>query len=95
MRVKLETKFVPQLAKALGKDKLEFEFEGKSVKDLLSALSARFGKRAREALYESNGSFTPEIQIILNGRRWVRKDKLHTRLKDGDTVTFLLFLAGG
>ena len=94
MKVHLKV-FLPVLPEAMGGKKLEVEFAGETVNDLIEHLLARYGRKAREALYDSQGQLDPVVQILLNGERWVTHDRLDTILQDGDEVMLLLMIAGG
>jgi len=94
MKVHLKV-FLPALPEAMGGKKLEVEFAGETVNDLIEHLLARYGRKAREALYDSQGQLDPVVQILLNGERWVTHDRLDTILQDGDGVMLLLMIAGG
>lgn len=87
--------FLPVLPEAVGRKELEVEFPGETVNDLIQHLVARYGRKARKALYDNQEQLDPVIQILLNGEQWVTHDQLDTRLKDGDEVMLLLMLAGG
>jgi MoaD family protein len=94
MKVHLEM-FLPVLPETIGRRELEVEFAGETVKDLIEHLVARYGRKARQALYDGQGQLDPVIQILLNGEKWVTHDRLDTRLQDGDEVMLALMLAGG
>lgn len=83
------------LSKVVGKEELEFEFSGTTVKDLIEEIVQGFGNKARAALMSERGEFDTMIQIALNKKRWITGDKLDTPLHEGDTVTFMLLIGGG
>ena len=86
---------LPVLPEAIGRKELEVEFDGETVNDLIEYLIARYGQKARQALYDSGGQLDPVVQILLNGEQWVTHDRLDTALHDGDDVVIMLMLAGG
>lgn len=94
MKVQLKL-FLPALPEAIGRKELEVEFAGQSVGDLIEHLVARYGRKARQALYDANGQLDPVVQILLNGEEWVTHDRLDTLLHDGDNLILMLALAGG
>lgn len=94
MKVNLEL-FLPVLPEAIGCKKLEVEFAGETVSDLIDHLVARYGRPARQALYDKQGKLDPVVQVLINGEAWVYHDQLDTTLQDGDSVVFMLMLAGG
>jgi MoaD family protein len=94
MKVHLKI-FLPVLPEAIGRKELQVEFDGETVNDLIENLIARYGRKARQALYDSNGKLDPVVQILINGEQWVTHDRLDTDLHDGDSVILMLVLAGG
>ena len=93
-RVHLEL-LVTDLPEAVGGKRLEVEFEGETVADLVSHLQKRYGQAARDALLDEEGLLDPVIQFVVNKEAWVRHDQLDRPLHDGDNVTILALLAGG
>ena len=95
MNVHLEIRLLPMLCKVVGKEELEFEFTGQTVKELIEALIQKYGHKARDALLTKHGEFDTMIQIALNRKIWVTADKHDTSLNEGDTVTLMLLIGGG
>jgi len=95
MKIRLEIRLLPMLAKIVGKGEFEFEFPGETIKELIEELVQSFGSKARDALMNDRGDFDTMIQIALNRKMWITGDKLDTPLNDGDTVTFMLLIGGG
>jgi len=95
MKVNLDIRLVPALAKLIGKNEIGFEFEGETVGDMVKELVSKYGLKARDALYDSRGCFDGMIQIILNKQKWITTDKLETPLKNNDNVSLMLLIAGG
>ncbi len=94
MKVHL-TILLPVLPEAIGNKELQVEFAGETVNDLIEHLIVRYGRKARQALYDTEGKLDPVVQILLNGEQWVPHDRLDTVLHDGDNVMFMIVLAGG
>jgi len=94
MRVRLKV-LLPVLTEAMGRKELEVEFAGETVNDLIEHLVARYGRKARQALYDEKGQLDPLIQVLLNGKEWVTHDRLDTALQDGDNVVLMIMMAGG
>jgi MoaD family protein len=94
MKVNLKI-LLPVLPEAIGRKDLEVEFAGETVNDLIEYLVARYGRKARQALYDEKGQLDPVVQVLLNGKEWVTHDRLDTALKDGDSVVLMMMLAGG
>lgn len=94
MKVHLQI-FLPILPEAIGSKELEVEFGGETISDLIDHLVVQYGRKARQALYDENGELDPVIQVLLNGEGWVAHDRLDTTLQDGDSVVFMMMMAGG
>jgi MoaD family protein len=94
MKVKLKI-FLPVLPEAIGRKELEVEFAGETVADLIAYLVTRYGRKARQALYDGRGQLDPVVQVLLNGEQWVTHDRLDTALRDGDEVVLMMMMAGG
>jgi molybdopterin synthase sulfur carrier subunit len=87
--------FLPALPEVIGGKELEIEFDGESVNDLIEYLVARYGRKAKQALFDEQGQLDPVVQILLNGEEWITHDRLDRTLHDGDQVVLMLMLAGG
>lgn len=94
MKVHLKV-LLPVLPEVIGGKELEVEFPGQTINDLLEHLVARYGRKARQALYDDEGQLDPVVQVLLNGKEWITHDRLNTPLQDGDSVILLLMMAGG
>jgi len=95
MKVTLKILALPMLSQAVGAKKLAIDFEGETVNDLIEHLVERFGPKAKQALYDEKGELDLMIQILLNEKEWVTRDRLDTLLKEGDTLAFMFLAAGG
>ena len=95
MKVELRLMALPALAKAIGNKRLEIDFPGETVADLVDYLVERYGKPAREALLDEEGNLDSIIQILINEEKWVVHDELDVPLKDGDSVILMLLVVGG
>jgi hypothetical protein len=58
---------LPALPEALGRKELDVEFARETVSDLIGHLVGRYGRRARQALYDKEGQLDPVVQILPNG----------------------------
>jgi MoaD family protein len=95
MKVRIEIVGVPMLSDVIGMKKFELDVPGKTVKDLLEELTRKYGVKVRKVLYDEKGAFDPMIQIAVNGEKWIPADRHDTPLSDGDTLIFMILLAGG
>jgi molybdopterin synthase sulfur carrier subunit len=94
MKVHLKI-LLPVLPEAIGGKELDVEFAGETVNDLIEHLVKRYGRKARQALYDEKGKLDPTVQVLRNGREWITHDRLDTPLQDGDSVIFMVMMAGG
>jgi molybdopterin converting factor small subunit len=95
MKINVEFLGVPMISDVIGKKKLELDIAGNTVKDMIDELIGLYGKKVREAFYDERGNFDMAIQITLNGKTFIPADKHQTPLNEGDTLIFMLLLAGG
>ena len=95
MKVFVEFLSLPLITQPLGKKKIEFEFQGSTLADLARALGSKI-KRVKDVLLASDGSIDNDIQIYINSVNPVeREDSQNTILNEGDTITFMMLIAGG
>ncbi len=95
MKIYLEFLGFPMVSDVLGKKKMELNFPGSTVLDVINELIRLYGKKIREAFYDEKGNLDVTIQTMLNRKTFIPADRHHTPLNDGDTLTFMLLLAGG
>jgi molybdopterin converting factor small subunit len=95
VRVELRLMALPALARALGGKKIEVEFPGDTVGNLVDHLVERYGDAAEEALLDDEGHLDSIVQILVNEKQWVVHDDLDVPLNDGDSVIFMLLVVGG
>ena len=95
MRINLEFLGLPMVSDVVGKQKLELDIPGNTLKDVMEELIRLYGRKVREALYDDKGNFDAMIQIALNGKTFIPANKHNTPLTEGDILIFMLLLAGG
>jgi molybdopterin converting factor small subunit len=96
MLVHLDISMMPQLAEAVGRKALDVDFQGGSVGDLIGHIAARFGRKAREAIFDGSGEVDPVVKVVLNSDRFIVREKFgSTELHGGDRVKIMAFFAGG
>jgi molybdopterin converting factor small subunit len=95
VKVELRLMALPVLARAIGGKKVEVDFAGETVADLVNHLVERHGKAAIEALLDEEGDLDSIIQILINEKQWITHDDLDVPLKEGDSVIFMLLVVGG
>ncbi len=95
MKINLELLGFPTVSDLLGMKELELNISGTTVKDVIDELVNRYGKKVRDAFYDTEGNFNLMIQIALNGKSFIPPEKHHISLNEGDTVVFMFLLGGG
>ena len=94
--MKLQLKFfLPMLSEAVGKDEMEFEFDGRTVRELLAEMAKRYGRRAADAMFDKQGELDREVQVLINQKTWVTRENVDAALADGDRVTIMVLMSGG
>ena len=69
---------------------------GGTVSDLISFLSKRYGTKVNKVLLDPEGKLDITIQVMVNDAGFLHRESLsEKKLKDGDTVRFLLLAGGG
>ena len=99
-KVRLEV--LPALAETLGIDGTSEEVisdqeieGGNSVRELLNRLGARYQRFGQMVFDINTQKLTDRVAIFFNGRALELVNGLETKLKDGDTLTFVPFIEGG
>jgi hypothetical protein len=88
MRVTIEIAGLP-LYKTFGKSKkIEFEFPGKTLKELIDAMVRKFGFEIKQFLLDKNGDIDMDIRVLLNGATYLSENRMQVSLNDGDTLVF-------
>jgi molybdopterin converting factor small subunit len=95
MRIHVEFLGFPMVSDVLGTKKMDLDIPGDSVKNVIDELIRRYGKKVEQAFYDDKGRLDVTLQMTLNGKTLISADQLRASLKDGDTLTFVLLLAGG
>ena len=95
MRIQAEFLGFPMVSDVIGKKKLELDIPGNTVKNVIDELIRLYGKKVREAFYDEKGNFDVTVQMTLNGKTFIPADQHYTPLNEGDTLVFMLLLAGG
>ncbi len=96
MKINVEFLGLPMVSDVVGKKKLELVFSGETIKDVIDELIRHYGTKVRNAFYDSDGKFDVMIQIALNGKSFIPPEKHQSPLlSEGDTLMFMILLAGG
>jgi molybdopterin converting factor small subunit len=95
MEVRVTFGGLPELARAVGGKEISAQIQGGTLGDLLRELERAYGAPVRKSLVTPAGTVHETVQVLRNGANWIARDALDTRLEEGDSVTFLLMMAGG
>ena len=95
MKIHVEFLGFPTVSDVIGKKKLDLEIAGNTVRNVIDELISIYGKKVREAFYDEKGNFDVMIQITVNRKTFISANQHHSPLNDGDTLAFMLLLAGG
>ncbi len=77
-------------------DKKYIDYEGKTVKDIISQFLGEYKEKLDNELFDKNKkAFSSQILILLNGRNIKYLKNYKTVLKDGDELYISYALAGG
>lgn len=69
--------------------------EGKTVRDLLNRLAARYQPFGQVVFDVKSQKLTDRVSIFFNGSNLELANGLATKLSDGDTLTFVAPIIGG
>ena len=85
----------PREVDVIKKKKLELDINGNTVSDAIDEIISKYGKKAKDALYGSDGAFDMTIQVCINGKFFVPYGNHDTPIKEGDNLMFMLLAGGG
>ena len=89
MKIHIDFKGIPVLYRALNRKKeVDFEFPGKTLRELMDSLIRRYGDPIKKAILDNNGDIDMEIRVVLNNITYLTDDRMATPLNDGDILAF-------
>jgi hypothetical protein len=89
MKVNVQVVGLAMVYEALrGNKKIEFEFPGETVRELIDVLVREFGTNVRKTLLNENGDLKPRIRILINGVIYPTENCMRAALSNGDTLVF-------
>ena len=94
MHLRIKILDLPELVEIFGQGAFSFSFSGKTVKELIQALVSRYGPALSKVMLDSEGNLNTAIQMVVEGQLCGQATK-PIFLKDGDQVSFVVFLEGG
>lgn len=86
MKITLKFFGFPEVESVMGGKEINLEFEGHNYGDLLTHLKNTYGEFIMKTLW---------LQVLRNGREWIKRDDLTYSFQDGDQLTFLRMVSGG
>ncbi len=95
MKINVEFLGFPMVSDVVGKKKMSLDVPGNTVKDAIDELIGLYGKKVKDSFYDEKGNLDVTIQMMLNGKLFAPADIQSPSLNEGDTLTFMLLLAGG
>lgn len=96
MRVKV--KYFTTLRELSGTAEEELTIrDGANLADLIEEVASKYGKEARDYLYQKEESrkVDPSIYFLINGENSRILSGLDTKLKDGDVIAIIPPIGGG
>jgi hypothetical protein len=88
VKVNIEIAGLP-LYKAFGKSKkIELDFPGRTLKELIDAMVRKFGFEVKKFLLDKDGEVDMEIRVLLNGATYLSENRMQAALNEGDTIIF-------
>lgn len=95
MKINVEFLGLPSLTKAIGAKRVELDLNNGTLGNVLDSLVTKFGRHVKEALFDRENKLDISIQVLLNGKEWLSRDRRDINLNEGDALTFMMLVAGG
>ena len=92
--MKLAIELTKPFSDAVGTRKLELDFNGSTVGELLEFLSNEYPK-LKDEFYAENGEITDYIIVFVNDKPISALEELDTEVRDGDKILFFFPISGG
>jgi MoaD family protein len=92
--MKLKIKLLRPFSDVAGISKLELEFNGSNLQDLLNLLVDKYPKMKKE-LFIKSGELTEYICVFVNDKPMSALNGINTELKNGDEILFFIPVSGG
>jgi sulfur carrier protein ThiS len=95
MKIQIESIGLPTLSKLIGKT-TQMEVADGTVADVISHIVRQKGQPAKKVLLDQKGNLDLAIQVMVNDEGFLPRDAYAQRkLKDGDSIKFMLLVGGG
>jgi molybdopterin converting factor small subunit len=96
--IDLEVRLHPPLSNTVRQERIKLTLvKDSTLQSVIDGLTERFGSQFRRHLYDDRNQFIPAWVVFINGRpiHLNRPEALATSVNEGDSISFLLALAGG
>lgn len=91
---KVTVRFYTTIREAVGERQTEVTAE--NLDEVIRRLIEKYGSRFQEALFDRDtGQIKPFYSILINGTRINVRERLSTKVKDGDTIAIFPPVGGG
>ena len=89
-------KYFTFLRELIGRREEEYEFEKKpTVEELINLVAEKYGKEARDYLFEKDGMLKETLSFLVNGKSITGLNGPKTKLVDGDVLAIIPPVGGG
>ena len=92
--MKLKINLLKPFSDAVGKKKIETEFNGKTIEELLKILIYKYPK-LKNQIYTNINEISEYICIFVNNKSISTLDGIKTELENGDELLFFIPISGG
>lgn len=95
-KLKVRVKYFTFLRELVGRKEEEYEFETEpTVEKLIKIIAEKYGKEAKEYLFEKDGKLKENLSFLVNGKSIVSLNGPKTKLKNGDILAIIPPVGGG
>lgn len=90
----IKVKFMSNLKGVTGTQSVKLDTSFKTFEDVMNEL-LRLYPQLEDEMFYSDGTIDFAYQIMLNGKRLMYPDDKDVKVKNGDEIVFMVFMAGG
>lgn len=92
--MKIKIKLLKPFSDTIQKNILELDFNGITVKDLISVIINKY-PQLKDEFYTNTGALTDYLAIFVNDKPISALKGLNAQLKNGDELLFFVPISGG
>jgi molybdopterin converting factor small subunit len=93
--IRVEFLGFPGVEERVGKKRVEIAVRCGTLRDVIECLIREYGKTMQETFYREENRLDPISQVSLNGASFLLADHADQPVREDDSITFMLMLAGG